>query len=412
MEPIRPAEKRGNAIQHLTDLPTSGVANQLTTRDAHLRPTQRPQAYGSARARRRPVLHGLMLGLIALGVVCSVLVSRTFPFGRDDGATITGLALPNIGASSSADQVLVSSVLPSTVRREQTAQALSALADPAAQPQNTEGEAAAVVEQPPVEPYQLYTVAEGDTASAIASRFGVGLQYLLWANPDLRDGELLVVGQTLIVPAGNGVLHHLRYGETLSDVAARYGVTVDDILAWQGNGISSADQVVEDQLVFVPDGTLPAAAPEPTAEPTQPPVLVTSPPDDSPVASNQSVSSGLIWPVSGPISSYMDASHPLGIDIDLYNNPYTSVVAATSGTVTFAGGDACCSYGYYVIVMSPDGIETLYAHFSSISVSAGQTVSQGDVLGTSGCTGYCTGNHLHFEVIDTGTRVDPLAYLP
>jgi murein DD-endopeptidase MepM/ murein hydrolase activator NlpD len=45
-------------------------------------------------------------------------------------------------------------------------------------------------------------------------------------------------------------------------------------------------------------------------------------------------------------------------------------------------------------------------------VSSGQVVSQGQVLGYGGCTGYCTGNHLHFEVIDNGVRVDPLAYLP
>jgi murein DD-endopeptidase MepM/ murein hydrolase activator NlpD len=119
-----------------------------------------------------------------------------------------------------------------------------------------------------------------------------------------------------------------------------------------------------------------------------------------------------VWPVYGPISSYMDYSHPLGIDIDLYNNPGAPIVAATSGTVTFAGGNSCCSYGYHVIIVSPDGIETLYAHFSGFAVSSGQTVNQGQVIGYGGCTGYCTGNHLHFEVFDNGVRVDPLAYLP
>ena len=108
----------------------------------------------------------------------------------------------------------------------------------------------------------------------------------------------------------------------------------------------------------------------------------------------------------------MDASHPLGIDIDLFNNPYAPIGAATSGTVTFAGGDPCCSYGLHVIIVSPDGIETLYAHLSSIDVSAGQQVAQGEILGNAGCTGFCTGNHLHFEVIDNGVRVNPLDYLP
>ena len=264
--------------------------------------------------------------------------------------------------------------------------------------------------------FSLYSVQAGDTASAIAANAGIDLTYLLDANPDLQDGQLLTVGQMLIIPSGNGALYHVRYGETLSDVAARYGVTVEDIMNWPGNGISSADQVTENELVFVPGAAI-AASSAPAAT-DSPPIAVEAPPTEAPPvaaaapAPGPSSSSGLIWPISGPISSYMGPSHPLGIDIDLFNNPYGAIVAATSGTVTFAGGDPCCSYGYYVIVVSPSGIETLYAHFSSIAVSAGQTVSQGEMLGNAGCTGYCTGNHLHFEVIDNGVRVDPLSYLP
>lgn len=121
---------------------------------------------------------------------------------------------------------------------------------------------------------------------------------------------------------------------------------------------------------------------------------------------------GLIWPVVGPISSYFGPSHPLGIDIDQTMAPGTPVLAAHSGTVLFAGGDPCCSYGYYVILASPTGLTTLYAHFSSIAVEAGDTVSQGQPLGIVGNTGYSTGTHLHFEVIDGGYRQDPLLYLP
>jgi len=80
--------------------------------------------------------------------------------------------------------------------------------------------------------------------------------------------------------------------------------------------------------------------------------------------------------------------------------------------VIFAGGNACCSYGLYVVVMSPDGIETLYAHLASISVSQGESVGQGQVIGVVGSTGYSTGTHLHFEVIDNGVRANPMGYLP
>ena len=62
--------------------------------------------------------------------------------------------------------------------------------------------------------------------------------------------------------------------------------------------------------------------------------------------------------------------------------------------------------------MSPDGIETLYAHMSYLAVKERDTVTQGQALGIIGSTGYSTGTHLHFEVIDNGVRVNPLDYLP
>jgi murein DD-endopeptidase MepM/ murein hydrolase activator NlpD len=348
--------------------------------------------------------------------VCfSFFLSQGFPFQLERSVAVSGLSVPGTGAAATGDPVLTSDVLPDTVRRDELEDGLNALTGNASI--SSDGQESVVADTgAPENPFLLYAVQEGDTASAIAARFGIELRYLLFANPDLRDGELLGVGQMLLIPAGNGLLYHMRYGETLSDLAARYGVSVEAIIGWRGNGISSADQVVEDQLVFIPGGSPPVTIlPEPTAVPTDPPVFVGAPPEGSPPsapAAPATGSSGLIWPVYGPISSYMDASHPLGIDIDLYNAPGAAIAAATSGTVTFAGGDPCCSYGLYVVVMSPDGIETLYAHFSSIAVSNGQQVGQGQTLGYAGCTGYCTGTHLHFEVIDNGVRVNPLAYLP
>ncbi len=361
-----------------------------------------------ARRRRRPLLHGLVLGLICFGVFSSLFVSKTFPSQLKGDAPIAGLSLPSVGAQAVEEPVLTSSALPGTVRRGEAEEAVSgAREEPTATPSSS---------------YQFYVVQEGDTASSIAAQFGISLQYLLWNNAELSDGDFLEVGQVLIIPFGDGIIHYVRYGETLSDIAARYGVSLEEILAWPGNNVRDPDQVVEDQLVFVPGGVPPAPAPpDPTPAPTETAVAVVAPPPTvaPPPATvapapppPPAVSTGLIWPVSGPISSYMDASHPLGIDIDLYNNPYAPIVASTSGTVTFAGGSTCCSYGLYVVIVSPTGIETLYAHLSSIAVWAGQQVSQGQVIGNGGCTGYCTGNHLHFEVIDNGVRVNPLSYLP
>jgi murein DD-endopeptidase MepM/ murein hydrolase activator NlpD len=214
----------------------------------------------------------------------------------------------------------------------------------------------------------------------------------------------------------DGIIHEVRLDETLSDIASRYSVDLNAITTFTSNGIKAPDDIQEKQLVFVPGGTVPpppAATPAAVAAaPTQLATGDSSGAPSAPAGAPFTPSVGLIWPVTGPISSYMGPSHPVGIDIDLYNNPNAAIAAATSGVVTLAGGDPCCSHGLHVVVVSPGGIETLYAHLSSINVVQGQQVSRGTVLGYGGCTGYCTGNHLHFEVIDNGVRVDPLTYLP
>ncbi len=139
---------------------------------------------------------------------------------------------------------------------------------------------------------------------------------------------------------------------------------------------------------------------------------------DASVIANSAPSAGavvgtkLAWPdQSRRISTVFSPSH-LGIDIDEYPGSGNPAYASAAGTVSFAGGDACCSYGLYVIIDHPDGMQTLYAHFSNIAVQKGQQVTQGQRIGVSGCTGRCTGPHIHYEVRINGKQVDPLRYLP
>lgn len=122
--------------------------------------------------------------------------------------------------------------------------------------------------------------------------------------------------------------------------------------------------------------------------------------------------SSLIWPVLGPITTPFVPGDHYGIDIGQAETPGGAIRAAHDGVVLFAGGNACCGYGYYVTLVGASGIVTLYAHMESFAVVEGQTVRQGDRLGASGCTGRCTGPHLHFEVSEDGVRYDPLLYLP
>jgi murein DD-endopeptidase MepM/ murein hydrolase activator NlpD len=124
-------------------------------------------------------------------------------------------------------------------------------------------------------------------------------------------------------------------------------------------------------------------------------------------------SSGFIWPVSGPITSPFceprpwEACHP-GIDIGVPTG--TPIQAVADGTVSIAGPEG--GYGNYTCIDHGGGLSSCYAHQESISVSVGQTVSQGQVIGISDCTGMCFGPHLHFEVRVNGQVVDPMGYLP
>jgi murein DD-endopeptidase MepM/ murein hydrolase activator NlpD len=128
-------------------------------------------------------------------------------------------------------------------------------------------------------------------------------------------------------------------------------------------------------------------------------------------------SSGLIWPVDGPVVSGFGARtingsyeyHP-GIDIAVPSG--TPIRAAAAGTVIFTEPEASSGgYGNYTCIDHGGGLSTCYAHQETFAVSAGQEVSQGQIIGYSDCTGYCFGPHLHFEVRIDGEVTDPMAYL-
>lgn len=95
--------------------------------------------------------------------------------------------------------------------------------------------------------------------------------------------------------------------------------------------------------------------------------------------------------------------------IDIGKPQGTPVYASLSGTVTVAQYSS--SYGYFVMIDHGNGLETLYAHNSKLLVSVGQIVTAGEKISEVGSTGDSTGNHLHFEVRENGTRVNPRNYL-
>jgi len=136
----------------------------------------------------------------------------------------------------------------------------------------------------------------------------------------------------------------------------------------------------------------------------------------APAAAHTDNGSGLafVWPASGTVTrgfGYDGAEWHPGIDIGSLRS--LAVIAAGPGVVEAVGyADGFDGYGNVVLVGLGFGLEALYAHLASVGVRVGDVVAEGQRLGTAGCTGYCTGTHLHFEVREAGIAFDPAPLLP
>ncbi|WP_392674218.1 peptidoglycan DD-metalloendopeptidase family protein [Streptomyces sp. LN785] len=212
-------------------------------------------------------------------------------------------------------------------------------------------------------------------------------------------------------------------GDSLSKIAAEQQVKGGWQKVYQDNRVVVGD---DPSLIFpgmkLTLGSKPAGSPAAAAQaaPSKAPVKSATSASASAApkpAAAQSSSSGYVHPVPGNHttayrasgSNWSSGSHT-GIDFPVATG--TSVKAITSGTVVTAGWGG--AYGNQVVIKHADGHYSQYGHMSSLSVSAGQTVTAGQQVGLSGATGNATGPHLHFEVRTGpayGSDIDPIAYL-
>jgi murein DD-endopeptidase MepM/ murein hydrolase activator NlpD len=126
----------------------------------------------------------------------------------------------------------------------------------------------------------------------------------------------------------------------------------------------------------------------------------------STATANRVAPTHLDWPARGTITTPFEAGGHPGIDIGTLRS--LDVRAAASGRVLLVGEQpGYDGYGNIVLVDIGGGYENLYAHLSRYRVRRGEEVAADERLGTAGCTGWCTGTHLHFELRLHGTPVDP-----
>jgi len=243
----------------------------------------------------------------------------------------------------------------------------------------------------------IHIIGAGETISEIAALYGLKSQTILWENEvnplRIRGGE------KLLIPPFDGVGYTVKKGDTVAKIATTYKVPATDILS--KNNITA---VKIGEKIYVPN-----AKPIVEASPRNTASRSTS--VRTPMANNNvgpAVGKILIYPTMGSITQgYKNSHHAL----DIANSNKPPIWAAADGVVikassgTWGGG-----YGNHVIIDHGNGIKTLYGHMEYLDVQVGDHVKQGQVIGKMGRTGRVrgvTGIHLHFEVIDNGVKKLP-----
>ena len=226
------------------------------------------------------------------------------------------------------------------------------------------------------------TLWEADLVQYGAASLGVTPRTLLANHPWLSEGDWMSAGSSWQLPLREGQLVTVQAGDTLQSIANAHGVNIWDLLSDAAFGVDDANALVIGQELIIPFS-----------------------------------SPNFAWPAYGEITdpfglcrSWDCSYRHRGLDLAL--DLWEPIVSAADGVVSFVGGDRSSGLGWYVEVDHGNGWTTIYAHLIEFAVWQGQTVSQGDLLGYNGSTGYSTGPHLHFEIHHDGWYIDPLVMLP
>ncbi len=238
----------------------------------------------------------------------------------------------------------------------------------------------------------LHQVKKGETLSEIARKYEVPMKSIAQTN-SLKSMNHLQIGDKLLIPVGSkptssnensdGVWYTVMDGDNLYSIAQSHGIK-DWKKLQRLNGISDPKRIKIGQKIYIPGETI-----DGFAKPLRIPLYVTS--------------------------RYGYRHHPVnrkylmhrGIDFRAATG--TRVYASKTGRVVYAAWER--GYGRIVRIEHADNYSTCYAHLSRFRVSVGDIVKQGDVIGLSGNTGVSTGPHLHFEIRYKGKSENPARHL-
>lgn len=242
----------------------------------------------------------------------------------------------------------------------------------------------------------VYKVFPGDTLSGIASKFGVSVNTILWAN-NIKDAKTIKIGDELVILPVTGIQYKVKKGDTLDAIAKKFKpkdeeLSHEDFLAEiiSFNGLAIGDQIEADSTIIIPEGEF---TPPPALKPAG---TKLAPSTTARFAQYPEYQGYYLRPIIGGRRSR--GIHGYN-GVDLANTCGLPLLASAAGNVIVArtagwnGG-----YGKYVVIAHPNGTQTLYAHMQIIAVSVGQKITQGFQIGQIGSTGNSTGCHVHFEI--------------
>jgi len=243
-----------------------------------------------------------------------------------------------------------------------------------------EGSMANIEEKRSSDQVSIYIVQEGDNLARIAKMFGVSINTIMWAN-NLNRGDLIAVGQTLVILPVSGISYAVQKGDTIESIAKKWKGDVNEII--QFNDLSPSQTLAVGSTIIIPNG--------------EAPLLPSYTPRGSYRGGSGPYYAGYyIRPIVGGRKT--QGLHGYNA-VDLANFCGTPIMASASGDVIISrSGGWNGGYGNFIIIDHYNGTQTLYAHNSSNIVSTGWHVVQGQVIGYVGITGNTTGCHVHFEV--------------
>ena len=233
-----------------------------------------------------------------------------------------------------------------------------------------------------------YTVEQDDTVAALAQKFGLKTQTIIWAN-NLKKNAALKPGDTLIIPPVDGIIYNVVSGDTVSKIAKTYKASSDNIVAF--NEMQSENDLFVGDQIIIPGGVMPVVQSAPKPGAGNPAMALPGDYFLCPIGSSCTRTQGLHY------QNAVDLSHGKCGD---------PIYAAASGTVMRAKvGGWNGGAGNYITILHPSGVITKYYHLQSIFVVPGQQVLKGQNIALMGGqpgapgSGNSTGCHLHFEVI-------------